>query len=312
MSFLQALVYFSSEAFSNLVRSWKVSLLAIMTIAVSLFLGGVFLLASTNLRATVDQWRAESRVVVYLVPQSTDEDRGRLRELAASAPELEELSLVEPEEASSRFRSSFPSLADLLEGWGGEPLPASLELVLNWEQVDRAELESWSRKLLEDPQVAMIDDDRDWLQQLDAVILMLEGLAAIIGLGLLVTAVFTISSVIRLTAYLYQDEIAVMRMVGATEFFIRGPFYFEGLLQGLCGGTLATIFLAAGHRLLNDPDDGPTLLLSLVARSFLTPAQLAMLVLVGGSAGLLGAIASLRRESLGQTAEPEGWGQDAK
>jgi cell division transport system permease protein len=307
LSLFQALIYFSSEALSNLVRSWKVSLLAIMTIAVSLFLGGAFLLASTNLRATVDQWRAESRVVVYLVPESSEEERQRLHELASSAPELEEIRRVEPEEAASRFRSSFPSLADLLEGWGGDPLPASLELVLDWEAVDRAELDAWTRQLAEEPEVAMIDDDRDWLQQLDAVILMLEGLAAIIGLGLLITAVFTISSVIRLTAYLYQDEIAVMRMVGATEFFIRGPFYFEGLFQGLCGGTLATLFLAAGHRLLNDPGEGATLLISLVAKSFLTPAQLAMLVLIGGAAGLVGAIASLRRESLGQTAEPDNW-----
>ena len=310
MSFLQALIYFSTEAFSNLIRSWKVSLLAIMTIAVSLFLGGAFLLASSNLRATVDQWRAESRVVVYMVTDSTPEDRERLLEIASTAPALVKIHRIEPEEAADRFRQSFPSLVDLLQGWGGEPLPASLELELLWEELDREALSAWSSEIQEDPAVAMVDDDRDWLQQLDAIILMLEGLAAIIGLGLLTTAVFTISSVIRLTAYLYQDEIAVMRMVGATEFFIRGPFYFEGLLQGLCGGTLATAFLAAGHRLITSQEEGPTLLVSLIAKSFLGPGQLVMLIMIGGTAGLLGAIASLRKESLGQTAEPDGWTED--
>ncbi|MEM1179533.1 MAG: permease-like cell division protein FtsX [Acidobacteriota bacterium] len=309
MSLFQALIYFFREAAVNLVRGWKVSLLAILTITVSLFLGGVFLLASENLRSRLDQWRDESRLVVYLDTGVEAAARQRVRALIETAPALVEVQIIEPDEASERFLRAFPSLADLLEGWGEEPLPASFEVRLDWSQVEKERFDPWLQGLSADVAVTMVDDDRDWLEQLEAAVIVLEGLAFVLGLVLLATAVFTISSVIRLTAYLYHDEIAVMRLVGATEFFIRGPFYIEGFLQGLGGGLLATGLLAGGHRLLTH-EAGDVLVASMLIDRFLSPGQLVALVALGAGAGLLGAIVSLRRENLGATAEnPEEWAE---
>ncbi|MEL7060156.1 MAG: FtsX-like permease family protein, partial [Acidobacteriota bacterium] len=108
-------------------------------------------------------------------------------------------------------------------------------------------------------------------------------------------------SVIRLTAYLYEDEIAVMRMVGATEFFIRGPFYLEGALQGLLGGLVAIACLAIGFGALRERMAGS--IGSLITQNFLSIGQLGALVGLGATAGLAGSILSLRRERLGRTAE---------
>ena len=130
----------------------------------------------------------------------------------------------------------------------------------------------------------------------------------VLGVILLGTAIFTISSVIRLTAYLYRDEIGVMRLVGATEFFIRGPFYVEGLLQGLAGGIVATLALTGVHTLLSARTSGAAW--TLLAEDFLSPGELLALVGLGGAAGLVGAIASLRREDLGQTAETPEWQEE--
>jgi cell division transport system permease protein len=145
----------------------------------------------------------------------------------------------------------------------------------------------------------MVDDDRDWVAQLSAVVAVVRGLGLALGGVLLGAAVFTIGSVIRLTAYLYEEEMTVMRLVGATEFFIRGPFYVEGLLQGLLGGALAAGGLtaaawAARERL------GESLLGRLVAAEPPAPDQLLLLVGLGAAAGLLGAVLSLRREALGE------------
>ncbi|MEM7582584.1 MAG: hypothetical protein AAF560_04330 [Acidobacteriota bacterium] len=78
MTFAQALVYFFREAFSSLVRSWKVSLVAIATIAMSLFLGGVFLLVSSNLRQVVERWQAEGKLVVYLEAEAGEAESQKL------------------------------------------------------------------------------------------------------------------------------------------------------------------------------------------------------------------------------------------
>jgi len=315
VTFFKALRYFAQEATLNLFRSWKVSLLAILTITVSLFLAGTFLLVSGNLRRVIEGWREESKIVVYLEPGADEASRRRIRSRLEEVPGVSRIDEVSAENARRRFREAFPSMADLLEGWGEDPLPASLEVSLDWRRLaDRSELAPWLRELRNDPAVTMVDDDRDWLQQLQAVVLVIEGLGMVLGAVLLLTAIFTISSVIRLTAYLYRDEIAVMRLVGATEFFIRGPFYVEGLFQGLAGGALAVGSLFGLHRLVvggdagSRPDAaGSPLLASVLAEEFLSGRQVVLLVGLGALAGVVGAVTSLRREELGApTAEGEG------
>ncbi len=302
MTFLQAIAYFAREACVSLVRSWKISLLATTTIAVSLFLGGVFLLVSGNLRQLAESWQSESKIVIYLQAEVGADDSERLERQLQDAPWTLAVETISAERAHDRFRKAFPSLSGLLEGWEEDPLPASLEVQIDWQEVDdRLELDDWINQLRQESTISMIDDDRDWLSQLDAVIYALEALGLVLGLILLATAVFTISSVIRLTAYLYRDEIAVMRLVGATEFFIRGPFYMEGLLQGLAGGVVAAAALAGAHTFVIERWADAAL--SLLAAKFLTPGELVGLVGLGGLAGLVGAVTSLRREALGETAE---------
>ncbi len=306
MTFANAIAYFVREACVSLVRSWKISLLAIATIAVSLFLGGVFLLVSSNLRQLVETWLSESKIVLYLENGTGAAETERLTELLETAPWTLRVEGVSSDAAHHRFRQAFPSLSDLLEGWDDDPLPPTLEVQVDWQKArDRPRLDAWLSDLRQEKAISMVDDDRDWLSQLEAVVYALEALGLVLGLILLATAVFTISSVIRLTAYLYREEIAVMRLVGATEFFIRGPFYMEGLLQGLAGGAVATAALASAHAAVVGRRVEATL--SLLASEFLTPGELLALIGLGGAAGLAGAVMSLRRESLGQTAETPDW-----
>jgi len=309
MTFAQAIAYFLREAIVSLFRSWKVSLLAISTITMSLFLGGSFLLVSGNLRSMIETWKNESAIVVYLKEVSTADDLSRLERLLDEVEWVSELVVVTPSMAHQRFSRAFPSLVDLLEGWGEDPLPASFEVYLDPDrEQDPQTIATWFTELGKDPAVVMVDDDRDWLNQLEAVVFALEALGTLLGVILLTTAVFTISSVIRLTAYLYREEIAVMRMVGATEFFIRGPFYLEGMLQGLAGGLLASGMLASAYAVaLERYGDS---VLAVLATEFLGATELLGLMVLGGLAGLIGAVTSLRRESLGRTAEAPGWEED--
>jgi cell division transport system permease protein len=302
VKFLQAVGYFFREALVNLARGWKVSLVAVLTIAVSLLVGGSFLLVSRNLLASVERWRGEMRLVIYLQPEIPEAVARRLAAEAANAPGAVSVDVVTAPAARRRFQEAFPSLSDLVEGLGDEPLPASLEIALADPTRRPPELRAWLDQWRQRPEVSMVDDDREWLGQLEAVVALLRAVGLALGAGLLVAAVFTIGSVIRLTAYLHSDEISILRLVGATEFYIRGPFYAEGLLQGLLGGLLATGTLWGGFTLLRlkGPD---SLLTTLLAAEFLTPGQLALLIAMGGAAGLIGAVTSLRKERLAVTAE---------
>jgi cell division transport system permease protein len=294
VKFLQALRYFCREAAVNLLRGWKVSLLAVLTIAVSLFIGGAFLLVSGNLSASVERWRGEMRVVIYLKPDTTNADLRRLAAEASRGPGVTSVEAVTPAEARKRFREVFPSLSDLVAGWQDEPLPASLEIGLGAGTTGR---EAWLAGWRKRPEVTLVDDDREWLGQLETVVAVVRSVGLALVGGLLAAAIFTIASVIRLTAYLHHEETEVMRLVGATEFFIRGPFYVEGLLQGLIGGLLASGALFGVHRAVLARSQG-SLFSSVLTLDFLDPRQVAFLVLLGGAAGLFGAVVSLRREAL--------------
>lgn len=300
MTLLQAVLYFVREAFSSLVRSWKISLLAILTIAVSLVLTGVFLIIGSNLASVIAQWQGESKIVVYLRGDAAPEELVHLETRIATQPWVTNTEQVSAEQAADRFADAFPDLSDLLVGWDEQPLPGSIEIDVDWQQLDRDTLETWLGALRTEDTIEAVDDDRNWLDQVERIALFMQGLGWALGGILLLTAVFTIASVIRLTAYLYRDEIAVMRIVGATEFYIRGPFYVEGLLQGLFGGTFALLTLRAGHVALHHGEES-SVLLSLLAEGFLSPLEQVALIGFGALAGLIGAVTSLRREALGST-----------
>lgn len=297
MTLLGAVAYFLREALVNLVRGWKTSLVAILTIAVSLLLGGAFLLASRNLLESVERWRREMRIVVYLKPGTPEPVLARLTAEAGRAPWVASAQAVSSAAARARFRETFPGLSDLVEGWEEEPLPPSIEVSLKSDLRSGAEVQAWIEAWRQRSEVEMVDDDREWLGQLETLVALGRGIGLTLAGVLLGAAIFTTGSVIRLTAFLHQEEISILRLVGATEFYIRGPFYTEGLLQGLLGGGLATgglylLYQAAAAR------RAASLVASVLTTGFLTPGQMAFLVLLGGGAGLLGAIASLRRERL--------------
>ncbi len=297
MSFLQALRTFFRDATVNLVRGWKVSLVAVLTIAVSLFLSGVFLLASRNLARSVERWQREARVVVYLSPQAGAPELASWVRRAAAEPWAKAVHPIDRQKAQERFRSMFPSLADLVSGGSEEPLPVSIEIEVEaaarGSREKTAALAAWRGA----PGVTFVDDDREWLAQVAGLVAVIRGVGLVLGLVLLGAAVFTIGSVIRLAAFLHAEEISILRLVGATEFYIRGPFYAEGLLQGTLGGLLAAGGLFGSWLLIRQKAQG-ALVPSLLAADFLAPDQLVALVLLGSAAGLIGAVTSLRGETL--------------
>lgn len=299
MTLGQALRYFLREAGVSLVRSWKVSFLAVLVIAVSLFVGGVFLVVAGNLAQVVERARDESRVVVYFAPETGEAETGALAAELAAEPWVDSVRAVSADEARRRFVEIFPGLADLVaDGAGSDALPPSLELLPAPRLAGQA-LAARLEELRVREEVTMVDDDRDWVAQLSAVVAVVRGLGLTLGGVLLGAAVFTIGSVIRLTAYLYEEEIDVMRLVGATEFFIRGPFYVTGLLQGLLGGATAAVALPLAFWLASERL-GASLLGRLLLASPPSALQLLGLAGLGAVAGLAGAILSLHRESLGE------------
>ncbi|MEZ5332919.1 MAG: ABC transporter permease [Thermoanaerobaculia bacterium] len=308
MNVWQALGYFLREALLSLRRGWKVSLLAVLTIAVSLFVGGLFLLVTHNLQLATARWRSEARIIAYLAAGAQQADIESLSASLMARPEVTGIVRVSPEEARERLREAFPALEDIVEDPGATPLPGSLE-VSTVPEADSESLQPLVEALEASSTVDLVDDDRAWLGRLDTAVALARGAGLLLGALLLAAAVFTIYSVIRLSAYLYREEIGVMRLVGATEAMIRGPFYLEGLMQGLLGGATSILALGALWLTSRSVGSGPlsagSLTGDLVFGHFLPGTVLLLLLVLGALAGLLGASLSLQREMAGRpTDEP--------
>jgi len=298
VTFLTALRHFLREAGIGMIRSWRVSVLAVFTIAISLFLAGSFLLTSRNLAHAVVAWKEEARFVVYLSGKSDDAQRQAVERKLRQSPWAIDVQYISPEQGAIRFRRAFPSLAELVDDSRYGRLPASFECrFLPAAQGDRERFQAWIKELSALPAVETVDDDRDWIEDVETLIALVRAVGSVLTGVLLGAAIFTIAAVVRLTSFLYRDEIAVMRLVGATEFYIRGPFYVEGILQGLLGATAAVASLYAAHLALL-PRLESSLVLGIVARDFLPAAEIGAILLFGALSGLIGALVSLGREKV--------------
>lgn len=297
MSLLQALGYFFSEALRTLVANWRSSVVAVGTCALSLFVGGFFLMVGTNVAAAVEDWQAAMKISVFLSGDPAPAELERLRAQIAAAPWIDSAEIVDRVDARRRFEEAFPSIAEALGKQSDLDLPASIEGVLLPTLIDDVAFTDWVGTLEGDELVDAVDDDRDWIGSLRRVAVWSRTAGVGLGLALLIAAGLTIAAVVRLVAVQYLDEISVLRLVGATEFFVRGPFVAEGVLQGLAGSLVSLVALALTRWTLLR-EGGEALWVDLLFGGFLTSLQSVAVLALGTAAGLAGALFAIRREAL--------------
>lgn len=291
-----ALASLLDEALSGLWRARRMTAVSVSQISFSLFLVGLFLLAAENLGGVVDTLREETAVTVFLRPDADEAAKAALERTALESKLVAAARRISPEEARGRFARSFGSLAGAAGSLAGNPFPASIELDLLPGAISSAALRPFLANLAASPAVEEVQFDVDWVRRLRGVVRLVAAAGSAAGVLLALGAAFTIANVVRLTILLHRDEIDILRLVGAPEVLIRGPFLLGGVLQGLLGGLVALGLLALAFRgLLLFVASTENVLLGVFVVRFLSPATCGLLVLGGVLAGLLGGTIASRR-----------------
>ena len=293
MALLRAGYYFVSEALTSLWRSRLVNAVSVGTIAVSLFVLGAFLTVASALSGLVTRWTETVQVIVYLEDATPDRVRESLENRLREDPAVASLELVTREQALARFRGMFRDLSSLPEDLGENPFPASLEISLRPQRQSAAEVERLAKAFTGVPGVREIQYDLLWIERLSTGVRLVRVVGTFLGGILVLAAVFTISNVIRLTIYAREDELDIMRLVGATRAYVKGPFVTEGVIQGGLGGLVAASLLWAALAWLSR--DLATSDLLPRATLALSPTIAALLVAGGMAVGLAGSLMSLSR-----------------
>ncbi|RLA92457.1 MAG: hypothetical protein DRG34_00075 [Deltaproteobacteria bacterium] len=286
--------YFLRKALGNIWINPFLSLVTLSTIAISMLILGLFSLIYLNVQQSLQQMGGELQITAYLQETISPEQAKVLRSKVADWPEVEEITYISKEQALARFRSQLREYAGILEGLKENPLPASLELTLMPQYGRSGNIKELSTRLGRLTGVAEVQYGRKWMAKLRVFVEVMKLVGITVGGLVLIATIFVISNTIRLTFYSRREELEIMRLVGATDFFIKAPFLIEGLLHGLGGALLAAGGLSLLMLFLFSHLDLP-LRLAVMAGSLPTGQLVAGFLGLGLLLGVLGSMVSLRR-----------------
>jgi cell division transport system permease protein len=267
-------------------RAPLLSALSITTIAFSLFVFGLFALVAINIRNTIGNVAERVEVVAYLKRGTAVETVTMGIADIAAFPEVADVEHITEAEALSRAKRELREFQDIFQDLEANPLPASLEVRLKPQFRNAAKAAEIASRLRS---FSFVDDVRygeDWVQKLDRLRNIAGAVGFAIGAAFAIVSVIIIGTTIRMAVLQRSREIAIMRLVGATDGFIRMPFLLEGLVKGLLGGAVA-IGLAWGAYAVIDA--------YLIHSTFFTAGQIFLGIAGGGVIGLLGSLVSVGR-----------------
>ena len=286
------------ESLLNLWRNRFMNLVAACAIAVSLLVVGLFLLLAHNLSRIVEAAGSQVTVSVYLRADAGEAQRDSLMQRLRERAEVASVEYLSPQAALEKFRRLFPAMREVVSSLDENPLPASLEVAIAEGHRDPEALRRFAEEMKAMPVVEDAAYDLPWVTRLRDLVRMVR--AAGISLGGIVglAAVLTIASVIRMNIYARQQEIEILRLVGATRAYIAAPFLVESSFLGVLGSGISLGILYGLHRRLAAGwGETAPLLRDLLSASFLPGSSSALLLGLGLAAGAVGGLLSLRRIS---------------
>ncbi|MDM8274687.1 permease-like cell division protein FtsX [Enorma phocaeensis] len=294
--------YSLREAGSHFARNWTTSLGAVITIFLSLFIIGLFIVGSAMITSAIGTIEDQVTINAFISDDASDEDVQAFMEKLQSWENVKSVEFNDKDDAVDDYRSMSSNADATLAALDGEnPLPRSYKI----EMEDPSQVADMADQIKQDSDFQQIVDggdvDASVLYGQEEVSRLFEvtsyiRLAAVVLVALLTFIAFIfINNTIRLSITARRREIGIMRLVGASNSFIRGPFVTEGVIQAILGALLAIGVLELGRNLLI-----PRIQTAIPWLSFNIPFEMylityAALVVVGIVIGLFGSAIAMRR-----------------
>jgi cell division transport system permease protein len=274
------------EALLAFRRAPLLSALSVTTIAFSLFVVGLFGLVAVNLQRALREVAERVEIVAYLLPGTPIETVTLGVQDIAAFPEVQSATYVTEAQALARARGELVEFRDVLRELERNPLPASIEIKLKPTVRDAEHVNDVADRLRGFGFVDDVRFGRDWVEKLDRLRRIAAAVGLVVGTAFAIVAIIIIGTTIRMAVLQRGREIAIMRLVGATDGFIRRPFLIQGAIKGMLGGLVAVGLSFAAYGLINR---------WLIQASFFSAKQALAIVGFGTLIGLIGSAASVGR-----------------
>ena len=293
--------YFFSETFTSLKRNFFMGFTAITTVAITLFIVGFFAIIVYDIQGIMSSIKSQVELRVYLKDNISEELKGYIEQEIISWEETESVEYVSRDLALERFKKQMEG-SNILKEIEGNPLPASFDITLNNpEKIDQVELRFYEK---DGNFIEGVDDviyERKVVKPLFSITAIIGTIAFLIIIVLLLAAIVLIFNTIRLSIYARRKEIEVMKLVGATNWFVRIPFLFEGFFEGFAGSIISIILLYfIGNFLLIKGERAIVDIMRIKELAIVGSGNVMLYVYVGvlvlgGLIGILSSIIALRR-----------------
>ena len=251
---------------------------------------------SNNLQHIASQLAENMVVVFFLDPDISARDLMLVEERIKTSPAVVRINQVSREQALARFEKNFPELGEIIKNLGTNPFPPSLEATLQREVFMSDEILGFIDEIKNVQGVEDIQFNREWVRKMQSLSRLARAVGFFLGGILILASFFIISNVIRLNVFARKSEIEILRLVGATNTFIRFPFFMEGITLGVLGSSLSLALLFLLIKLF--PlylGDSLGALQEMVNFRYLSLSQSLTMILGGAVMGLLGSLSSLSR-----------------
>jgi len=271
------------EVILGVRRSPLLSTLSVVTIAFSLFAFGLFGLLVLNVDRALRGVEEHVEIVAFLADGTLPESISAAMGDISAFPEVARVDQVTPEQALARARAELPEFQDVFDA---SFLPPSLEIRLKEGHRDPATVKDVTQRIQTYPFVDDVRYGEDWVKKLYDIRNIAGAAGIALGLLFAAVAVIIIGTTIRMTVLARSREISIMRLVGATDRFVRSPFLIDGFLKGLVGGLIALLLTLGANTLISH---------NLIQTSFFDAGTAFLGVIGGGIIGLLGSALSVGR-----------------
>lgn len=242
------MTYAIRETLAAFQRAPVLTGLSAFMVGLALLVLGLFSLAAHNLRLAVSQVEERVEVVAYLREDARPVDTEAAVQTLRSLPGVEQVTFVSKAEALQRALTELPEIAEVSSDLAVNPFPASLEVNFRPGSRTQAVVESVAEAARELSVVEDVRYGREWLERLFSLRRIGAITAVTLGGAFALVAALIIGTAIRIAVFARKEEIYIMRLVGATNGFIRRPFLLEGALTGLAGGLLAVLLTWGAHQ----------------------------------------------------------------
>lgn len=220
---------------------------AVLTIALSVLIASAFLLIWTNLNHWMTASESNIRIMVYLKDGSTESQGQDTAYRIQGLDGVQKVTFIPKSEGLSALRAQLKHQASLLDGLGENPLPDSLEVDLKKEALKLNQVEAIAEQITRMPAVDGVEYGQQWMDRFANLLKLFRFTGMILGGIFFIASGLIVANTARLVLYSRREEVEIMRLVGATDLFIKAPFYIEGLVQGALGGGIGLSAVYAAY-----------------------------------------------------------------